>query len=107
MRGLRASVTVALLQRCLVEVRQRWPDTVSVAQLIARIEAPCELAVVPFRSANGVRFADADSGLLEWIISRGAGGPDCVYSAERELERRGADVDKSVEDDEECDDSPF
>lgn len=92
-------VTVSLLGRALAEVRARWPEVQTVEDLIDRVSGPCELIVIPFKSANGQKFADAETSLLHWIITRGAGGPDCVHSAQKELDRRFPSVTSSEEDD--------
>lgn len=86
-------VTVSLLAACMAATRERWPEVTTVEQLQARINGPCKLEVVPFKSARGVKFVDAESSLLRWIVSRAAGGEDCVYSAQQELQRRGHDYD--------------
>lgn len=90
-------VTVALLKRALVEVRERWKDVETIDQLIQRANRPCLLKIVPFKSANGVEFRYAEWSLLRWIIDKQAGGPDVVYSAEHELARRSGEISDSGE----------
>lgn len=85
-------VTVALLKRALVEIRERWKDVETIDQLIRKVSGPCLLKIVPFKSANGVEFKYAEWSLLRWIVDKQAGGPDVVYSAEQELARRSGEI---------------
>ncbi len=82
------AVTAAILCRALAEIRERWPHVTTCEQLAAQIAKPALLDKVPFKSAGGVRFADADYGLLTWIVNKQAGGSDCVYSARHWLRKR-------------------
>lgn len=81
-------VTAAILREALPLAAARWPAATTVEALIAEIAKPCRLHRVPFKSANGVTFAEAETGLLEWIISKQAGGIDVIYSAQEALRER-------------------
>lgn len=103
-----ALVTAAIMVEALSLVHQKWPGVRTIGELAATIAAPVLLKVVPFRSANGVTFEEADIGLLDWIVDRGAGGPDVVFSAEHWLrERCGAPVRAGDDGDEDDDGRPF
>lgn len=97
------ATTVEILIACLANVRRLWPDITTVPQLIQRIAQPVLLRTVPFKSAGGVSFEHADSGLLEWIVNKGAGGDDCVHSALHWLRERSVDADDPFDDDGELD----
>lgn len=95
-----ALVTASILSAALPLALEKWPGIRTVEELAQKIKEPVLLHVVPFKSANGTLFKDADSGLLQWIIDRGAGGEDCVHSAMHWLEARGYSANELFEDDE-------
>lgn len=84
------AVTRAILAHALPQALQKWPHVETAGQLVAEIAKPCRLHVVPFKSANGVTFAEAETGLLEWIIDKQAGGEDVIYTAGVTLHERFA-----------------
>ncbi|HZR35149.1 MAG TPA: 3'-5' exonuclease [Nevskia sp.] len=83
-----AVVTAALLVRCLAEAAAQWPDIRTVKQLIRRISTPVLLKYTPFR--NREVFAHCSTDHLQWIVDRGAGGEDCVFTASHHLKQRWA-----------------
>lgn len=89
-----AAVTASILAAALPLVPTKWPKVRTVDDLIREISTPCLIERVPFKSSGNVRFEDADTGLLEWIVEKGAGGEDCVHTAIHWLQqRRGYDDD--------------
>lgn len=84
------AVTRALLAHALPLAVAKWPAIETAEQLAREIAKPCRLLVVPFKSANGVKFADAEEGLLEWIVNKQAGGEDVIYTAAATLRERYA-----------------
>lgn len=75
------AVTTGVLSAGLQAARNRWPEIDTIGDLIGRIEQPALLRRVPFKSSGYMLFEDADEGFLEWIVSRNAGGRDCVHTA--------------------------
>lgn len=82
------AVTAEILRTALPLVFRKWPGISTIAELIEKVKAPCQILRIPFAGHGYPLFTDAEEGLLRWIINKQAGGEDCVYSACRELERR-------------------
>jgi len=82
------AVTAEILRTALPLVFKKWPGIETIEQLIAKVNAPCVLHRIPFAGHGYPLFTEAEDGLLRWIINKQAGGEDCIYTAEHELERR-------------------
>lgn len=88
-----AAVTASILAAALPLVPEKWPEVLTAEDLAREIAKPCLIERVPFKSSGYVRFADADTGLLQWIVRKGAGGEDCVHTALHWLAERGTEAD--------------
>lgn len=93
------AVTAAIFAAMLPMLLNRWPDVSTPAQLAERVAAPCKLHRVPFKGQGYPLFSEAETSLLEWILNKQAGGPDCIYSAREELHRRFPPTDDDGRDD--------
>lgn len=87
------ATTTEILLLGLQVLRKKDPSLKTVGELLAQLEQPVLLDRIPFKTANGARFQDATNHHLAWIVTHGAGGRDCVHSAQYWLDRRceGAD----------------
>lgn len=83
------AVTAPLFARILVDAAAKWPDITTVDQLARKMTEPAILKWLPFKKDRDTEFADAETSHLEWIVDRGAGGPDCVHTALHHLRERG------------------
>lgn len=88
------AVTTAILLAALERVPEHWPEVRTIDDLITAANAPALLFKVPFKSAGGATFEDASTDHLNWIVRTGAGGPDCVHTAEHWLRARGFDSER-------------
>lgn len=93
--GADVAVTAAILVAGLPLALERWPSIVTVQDLIDRIEAPALLLKIPFKTSGGQLFEHATTDHLEWIVRTGAGGEDCVFTAQHWLQQRFGDASDS------------
>lgn len=89
--GADVAVTVALFTRILQDMAVSHPDITTVEQLVEFMNKPALLKWIPFKAHRDTEFANADSGLLQWILNKGAGGEDCVYTAKHYLDKKFQD----------------
>lgn len=82
------AVTAAIFVRMLPLALERWPHVACPADLAAELEKPCRLHKIPFTKVRGQPFDDVETGLLQWIIDKQAGGPDVIYTAAVVLQER-------------------
>lgn len=82
------AVTAAIFAAMLPMALERWPHMTCPADLAAELEKPCRLQKIPFTKVRGQPFDEVETGLLQWIIDKQAGGPDVIYTAAVVLQER-------------------
>lgn len=100
------AVTAAILAAALPLIPAKWPEVMTIADLVKAANAPALLLRIPFKSGHGQLFEHAETSHLEWIVRTYAGGADCVFTAQHWLDQRyggdgsrfASDYDTDVED---------
>ena len=83
-------VTAKVFARCLLAYFCDFgsPED-DVSELIEFANAPVELKRMAFGKETGKEFEEIDHGYLEWILKQSGMDSDVLYTARRELVRRG------------------
>lgn len=82
------AVTAAILAAALPLIPAKWPQVVTIDDLVKATNSPALLLRIPFKSGHGQLFEHAETSHLEWIVRTYAGGADCVFTAQHWLDQR-------------------